>query len=196
MRKEAEQVQIESRAEWRAWLAKNHERDDGIWLVSFKKHTGDRYVAYDDIVEEALCFGWVDSLPRKLDDKRSMLYISPRRKGSPWSGLNKRRIAKLAKQGLMTPAGEAQVAQSKADGTWTIYDEIEELVIPDDLNSALDENPTAREHFEAFSDSSKKGILWWIKSAKREATREKRISETVRLAAINVKANHPEARGK
>lgn len=196
MSKNAERVQIESRAEWRAWLAEHHAQDEGIWLVTFKKHTGDRYVAYDDVVEEALCFGWVDSLPRKLDDERSMLYISPRRKGSPWSGLNKRRIAKLNKQGLMMPPGEVQVEQAKADGTWTVYDEIEDLVIPNDLDSALDKNPTAREHFNAFSDSSKKGILWWIKSAKRDATRKKRVSETVRLAEMNVKANYPEAKGK
>jgi uncharacterized protein YdeI (YjbR/CyaY-like superfamily) len=184
-------VQVESRAEWRQWLAENHTQPDGIWLVTFKKHMWEKYLPYDDIVEEALCFGWVDSLPRKLDDDRTMLYISPRRKGSPWSRLNKTRVEALIAADLMTDAGMALIEQAKADGTWTIYDEVEDLIIPPDLAAALDANPQAKQHFTAFSDSSKKGILWWIKSAKRPATRQKRIDKTVALAEQNIKANHP-----
>ena len=120
-----------------------------------------------------------------------MLYISPRRKGSPWSLLNKSRVEALLAAGLMTDAGMALIEQAKTDGTWTIYDEVEELIIPPDLATALDAKPQAKQHFTAFSDSSKKGILWWIKSAKRPATRQKRIDETVDLAAQNIKANHP-----
>jgi uncharacterized protein YdeI (YjbR/CyaY-like superfamily) len=191
MSNNAGRVQVESRAQWRAWLAENHTQADGIWLVTFKKQMGDKYLPYDDIVEEALCFGWVDSLPRKLDDERTMLYISPRRKGSPWSRLNKTRVEKLIAAGLMTEAGMTLIEQAKADGTWTIYDEVEDLIIPPDLAAALAANPDAQKHFAAFSDSAKKGILWWIKSAKRAATREKRINETVRLAAQNIKANFP-----
>jgi uncharacterized protein YdeI (YjbR/CyaY-like superfamily) len=192
--KEFERVQIESRAELRAWLEANHRREESIWLVTFKKHVADKYVPWDDVVEEALCFGWIDSLPRKLDGERSMLLLSPRRPGSPWSGLNKRRVEKLLAEGLLMPPGLAAIEQAKADGSWTVYDEIEDLVIPDDLAAALAKNETAAANFKAFSDSSKKGILWWIKSAKRAATREKRIAETVYLAEHKVKANHPEAR--
>ena len=192
--KEFERVQIESRAELRAWLEANHRREESIWLVTFKKQVAEKYVPWDDVVEEALCFGWIDSLPRKLDRERTMLLMSPRRPGSPWSGLNKRRVEKLLAEGLMMPPGLAAIEQAKADGSWTVYDEIEELVIPDDLAAALAENETAAANFKAFSDSSKKGILWWIKSAKRAATRAKRIAETVYLAEYKVKANHPEAR--
>ncbi len=191
MKKQFEQVQVESRAAWRAWLAGNHTQTEGIWLVTFKKHVKDKYLPYDDIVEEALCFGWIDSLPRKLDEDRTMLFLSPRRPKSPWSGLNKRRIEKIMAEGLMMPPGQAMIDQAKEDGSWSLYDDIEALVIPPDLAAALEANSAARKYFDRFSDSSKKGILWWIKSAKRPATRQKRIAETVALAAQNIKANHP-----
>ncbi len=191
MSNNAERVEVTSRTEWRDWLARNYTQPEGIWLVTFKKQIPEKYLPYDVIVEEALCFGWVDSLPRKLDDERTMLYISPRRRGSPWSRLNKTRVAHLIDAGLMTEAGMALIEQAKADGTWTVYDEVEDLIIPPDLAAALAANPTAERNFIAFSDSSKKGILWWIKSAKRAPTRQTRIDETVRLAVDNIKANHP-----
>lgn len=192
--KEFEQVQVESRAELRSWLQENHTRSESIWLVSYKKHVADKYVSWNEIVEEAICFGWIDSLPRKLDADRSMLLLSPRRPGSPWSRLNKQRVAKLEAAGLLAEPGRAAIARAKEDGSWTVYDEIEALVIPDDLAEALDGDEIARQHFEAFSDSSKKGILWWIKSAKRDSTRQRRIADTVRLARHNIRANFPEAR--
>lgn len=192
--KEFERVQVENREELRAWLEANHKREESIWLVTFKKHVTDKYILWDDVVEEAICFGWIDSLPRKLDEERTMLLLSPRRPGSPWSRINKQRVAKMIDDGLMRPPGLAVIEEAKADGSWTIYDEIEDLVIPGDLAAALAENETAAAHFDAFSDSSKKPILWWIKSAKQPATREKRIAETVRLAEHNIRANHPEAR--
>lgn len=192
--KEFEQVQVESRAELRTWLQSNHMRTESIWLVTYKKHVPDKYVSWDEIVREALCFGWIDSLPRKLDADRSMLLLSPRRPGSPWSGRNKRHIEELLAQEKMTPAGLAIIERAKQDGSWTVYDEIEALVIPRDLEQALAEDDTAVANFNAFTDSSKKGILWWIKSAKRPQTRQKRIAETAFLAAHNIRANHPEAR--
>lgn len=187
-------VEIDSREALRAWLAQNHERTDGVWLVTYKKHCGDRHVPYDAVVEEVLCFGWIDSLPRKLDADRTMLFLSPRRPGSPWSGVNKKRIAALSNAGRIAPAGQAKIDAAVADGSWTLLDDVEDLVIPNDLAAALDAEPGARRHFEAFPDSSKKGILWWIKSAKRDATRAKRIRETATLAAQNVRANHPRDR--
>jgi len=192
--KEFERVEINSRAELRSWLTANHTQIESIWLVTYKKQLPDKYVPWDDIVEEVLCFGWIDSVPRRLDEERTMLLLSPRRKGSPWSRINKQRIEKLLAADLIMPPGLAAIDQAKQDGSWSIYDEVEELIMPPDLASTLSKNAAARTHFEEFSDSSKKGILWWIKSAKRDTTRQKRIDETVLLAAHNVRANHPEAK--
>ncbi|NEQ51370.1 MAG: hypothetical protein F6K11_14725 [Leptolyngbya sp. SIO3F4] len=188
--KQFEQVEVTSREQWRTWLANNHIQTDSIWLVTYKKHTGSRYLPYDDIVEEALCFGWIDSLPRKLDDDRTMLLLSPRRPKSPWSKLNKDRVTKMLAQNLMTPAGQAKIDQAKADGSWSFLDDVEALIIPEDLATALEANPQAKSYFAAFSPSSKKGILQWIKSAKQTTTRENRIRKTVDLAAQNIKANN------
>ena len=187
--KQFEQVEVTGRDQWRTWLANNYTQTDSIWLVTYKKHTGSRYLPYDAIVEEALCFGWIDSLPRKLDKDRTMLLLSPRRPKSPWSKLNKDRITKLLEQNLMTPAGIEKIDQAKADGSWSFLDDVEALIIPDDLAAALEENLQAKAYFEAFSSSSKKGILQWIKSAKQITTRENRIKKTVELAAQNIKAN-------
>ena len=185
--KQFEQVEVTSREQWRTWLTNHHTQTESIWLVTYKKHTGSRYLAYDDIVEEALCFGWIDSLPRKFDADRTMLLLSPRRPKSPWSKLNKDRVAKILSQGLMTPAGQVKIDRAKADGSWSFLDDVEALVIPDDLADALAENSKAKQYFEAFSPSSKKGILQWIKSAKRANTRQRRIEKTVDLAAQNIK---------
>ena len=184
-----EQVEVTSRDQWRTWLANNYTQADSIWLVTYKKHTGSHYLPYDAIVEEALCFGWIDSLPRKLDADRTMLLLSPRRPKSPWSKLNKDRVTKMLEQGLMTSAGQEKIDQAKADGSWSFLDDVEAMIIPDDLAVALESNSQAKTYFEAFSPSSKKGILQWIKSAKQAATREKRIKKTVEMAAQNVKAN-------
>ena len=191
---EFERVQVESRPELRGWLQANYHRTESVWLVTFKKHVTSKHVPWDDVVEEALCFGWIDSLPRKLDADRMMLLLSPRRRGSPWSRLNKQRIEKLLAANQIMPPGLEAIQQAKQDGSWTIYDEVEDLVIPVDLAAALALNDSAARHFYAFSDSSKKGILWWIKSAKGTDTRRTRITETVRLAEQNLRANFPEAR--
>ena len=180
--KEFERVQVENRADLRAWLSANYMREESIWLVTFKKHVAGKYIPWDDVVEEALCFGWIDSLPRKLDEERSMLLLSPRRPGSPWSRINKQRVEKLMEAGLVMPPGLKVIEKAQVDGSWTVYDEIEDLIIPNDLGAALEKNKTAAANFEAFSDSAKKAILWWIKSAKQPATRQKRIAETVQLA--------------
>lgn len=191
-----EHVTITRRAEWRAWLAANHTRTESIWLVTFKKRCGERHVPYDDVVEEALCFGWIDSHIRRVDDERSKLLISPRRPRSPWSRLNKQRVERLSAAGLITPAGWAPIEAAKVDGSWTVYDEVEELIVPPDLAAALEAVPDATARWAAFSPSSRKGILWWIKSAKRAPTRDRRIAETARLAGLGLRANFPEAKGR
>ena len=182
-------VLAETRAEWRAWLERNHE-SKGAWLVSWKKATGRPFIPYPETVDEALCFGWVDSRPNKLDDERAMRLFTPRQPKSPWSRLNKEKVARLSEQGLIAPAGERMVETAKANGSWTVYDEIENIVIPSDLAASLAEDERARGFFERFPDSSKKAALWWIKTAKKPETRAGRIAETVRAAAQNRMANH------
>jgi uncharacterized protein YdeI (YjbR/CyaY-like superfamily) len=193
---EYERVQVESRAEWRAWLAANHGRTESIWLVTFKKGSGRGTVPYDDVVEEALAFGWVDSQTRALDAERSMLLLSPRRRGSKWSRTNKERVERLLAAGLMHPAGLAKVEAAKVDGTWTALDEVETLAIPADLAQALGATSHASEKFAAFSRSSRRGILEWLSNARTEATRQKRVAEIATLAAIGIRANYPEDRAK
>jgi uncharacterized protein YdeI (YjbR/CyaY-like superfamily) len=182
--REFEQVEVRSRSALRSWLAANHARKDPVWLISHKKNSP-HYLAYDDIVEEALCFGWIDSTARSLDEMRSMLLLSPRRKASPWSKVNKARVASLARAGLIETPGWAKIEAAKKDGTWSILDDVEALVVPDDLARALKKNAAARKHFEAYPPSVKKGFLWKIKSAKKPETREKWIAKTVELAAQN-----------
>lgn len=185
-----ERYYAKDRQEWRSWLAEHHATSSGVWLIYYKKESGKPRVAYDEAVEEALCFGWVDSRPNAIDDESYMQLFSPRKPKSPWSKINKERVARLIEQGLMTPAGLAKIEAAKGDGSWNRYDEVDDLAVPNDLIQALAANETANRYFEAFSPSSKKVILWWIASAKRPETRSKRIEETVRLAEQNIKANH------
>jgi uncharacterized protein YdeI (YjbR/CyaY-like superfamily) len=182
-------VHPQTRAEWRRWLARNHARSDGVWLVSWKVATGRPVVPYADAVEEALCVGWIDSLASSLDDERRLLLMTPRRRGSAWSRLNKQRVERLTAAGLMKPAGLAAVEAAVADGSWTALDAVEDLVEPDELAAALDAEPAARASWDGFSPSARKGILAWIITAKRPETRSRRIAETVRLAAEGTTAN-------
>lgn len=178
-----------SRAEWRAWLAENHDRREGVWFVYFKKSAGKPRVTYDEAVEEALCFGWIDSVPRKLDDERSKLLFTPRKKKSVWSKPNKQRVARLIETGQMTDAGLAKIAAAQADGSWNALDASDNLEMPPDLLSTLAENAAAKMNFEAFPDSVKRVILSWIFSAKRAETRAARIAKTVSMAALNRRAS-------
>ncbi|MEM9832784.1 MAG: YdeI/OmpD-associated family protein [Bacteroidota bacterium] len=189
IRKDIPQYYPETRQQWRAWLVENHTNSDGVWLVYYKKNTNKPTVTYDEAVEEALCFGWIDSIPNKLDDKRFKQLFSPRNLKSPWSKLNKERVALLLENGSMTEAGLAKIEAAKENGYWTIYDPVEALKIPNDLQEALSANPSAESYFAAFAPTYKKGILWWIISAKRPETRQKRINKTVAMAKQNLKAN-------
>ena len=178
-----------TRAEWRAWLDANHTRPNGVWLVSYKKATGKPIIPYDEAVEEALCFGWIDSTPNKLDEERAMRWFAPRKPGTGWSRPNKERVERMIAAGLMTPAGQAKIDAAHADGSWTALDAIENLEIPPDLAAAFAGYPAARAHFEAFPRSVKRGILEWIATAKTAPTRAKRVEETARLAQENRRAN-------
>ena len=187
-------LHVETREEWRVWLERHHEESDGVWLVSWKKATGRPFVPYTESVDEALCFGWIDSRPNKIDEERAMRLFTPRNPKSIWSRINRGKVARLTEQGLMAAAGIRSVEAAKANGSWTVGDEIEDLVIPPDLASALAANEAARAFFGGFPNSSKKNILWWIKSARKPDTRAARISKTVELAAENRMANHPKGR--
>jgi uncharacterized protein YdeI (YjbR/CyaY-like superfamily) len=178
-----------TRAEWRAWLVANRARPDGVWLISHKKATGKPPFEYEEAVEEALCFGWVDSKPNKLDDERAMLWFAPRRPGAGWSRPNKERAERMIAADLMTPAGLARVEAAKRDGSWSALDAVEALEIAPDLAGALAAHPSAAGYFGAFSRSVKRGILEWIANARTPETRARRIEETARLAADNIRAN-------
>lgn len=178
-----------SRAAWRAWLEQHHTRAEGIWLITYKKATGKPRIEYGEAVEEALCFGWIDSKGNKLDDERSLLWFAPRKPRTGWSKPNKERIARLIAAGLMAPAGLAKIEAAQQDGSWTALDAVEALEIPPDLDVALAAYPDAHAHFDAFPRSAKRGILEWIVNAKTPATRAKRIEETAQLAQENKRAN-------
>lgn len=189
-----QRVAVDSLAAWRDWLSVYHAQSASVWVVTWKK--GSRlHVPYGDIRDEALCWGWVDSRPAKLDAERSMLLVSPRRPGSAWSGVNKQRVASLVALGRMAAPGMAAIERSKADGLWIALDKASALETPDDLDAALATLDAAAK-FASFPPSSRRAILEWIVTAKRPDTRAKRIGETARLAAIGLRANFPEARGK
>ncbi|MEM1125717.1 MAG: YdeI/OmpD-associated family protein [Bacteroidota bacterium] len=178
-----------TREAWRAWLERHHQRQEGVWLISYKKATGQPAVDYEAAVQEALCFGWIDSIRRRVDDERSRLYFAPRKAGSGWSRPNKQRVAQLLADGLMRPAGQAKIDAAQADGSWSALDDVENLVVPEDLAAAFARYPGSAAHWEAFPRSAKRGILEWIQTAKRAPTRAKRIEETARLAQENQRAN-------
>jgi len=186
------------RAAWRVWLVANHGTSRGVYLASWRRGSGRTSVPYEEAVEEALCVGWVDATLRTLDEERSIQWYAPRRPRSAWARSNKARVARLSAAGLMLPAGIAAVEEAKRRGTWTLLDDVENLVVPDDLAAALAANPSAREHWESFSPSARRGLLWWIHEAKRPETRERRVVETATMAARNEKANQwvpPDQRG-
>ncbi len=182
-------VTIESVDEWRNWLEANHATSPGIWLVTWEQGSGRAMVAWDAIVDDALCYGWVDSRPRAIDATRSARLLTPRKATSNWSARNKRRVEALTAEGRMEPAGLAAVHAAKANGRWSALDEVETLSEPPDLAAALDSIPNARRHWDAFPRSARRAILEWIAGARTEATRQSRIKRTVSDASQNIRAN-------
>ena len=175
-------------AAWRAWLAANSDTARGVWVASWRKGSGRDPVAYADLVEEAICFGWIDSTVNTLDDERGLQLMTPRKPKSGWTRLNRQRVADLEAQGRMTDAGRRVVAVAKANGTWTIYDSVEDLLEPDDLSEALDACTPARTAWDGFPASARKQMLWWVVSAGRPETRASRIAKIVSEAASGRRA--------
>ncbi|MDJ0826544.1 MAG: YdeI/OmpD-associated family protein [Rhodobacter sp.] len=175
---QAERVEVRTRADLRAWLAAHHGQAASVWLVIWKKHSP-HYVAFGDLVEELLCWGWVDSRTRGVDADRSSVLVAPRNPRSAWSAVNKAKVAAARASGAMTPAGEALVAAAQASGMWSFLDDVERLERPDDLTRALGPAVPA---WEAWPRSVKRGTLEWIKTAKTPPTRTKRIAEAAAAA--------------
>ena len=180
-----------TRGQWRKWLEKNHSTAPGIWMIYYKKETGKRKFDMADAVEEALCFGWIDSVAQKLDDERSMQKFTPRKPKSIWSKINKQRIEKLIEQKLMKPAGLATIERAKENGSWDTLNSsdlhTDNNSMPDDLEKALSKNKKALANFLAFPPSYRKRFLFWIDSAKTPVTKAARIKQTLLMAAANKK---------
>ena len=178
-----------NRKAWRNWLQNNHLELQKVWLLLHKKSSPDTSVNYEEAVEEALCFGWIDSKPRKKDENTFLLFFSRRKPKSVWSASNKKRLVKLIANGQMMPAGLEAIEIAKANGSWTSIDDVEAMVMPVALEKVFKKKKLAMTNFMAFPASVKKGLYQWISSAKTDATRDKRIYETVSLAEKNIRAN-------
>ena len=186
---ELQRIEPDSRAAWRDWLAANHGQAASVWLIYARKGACRPTLSLEDGIEEALCFGWIDSLPRKLDEQRSMILISPRKPRSNWSAVNKRRVERLQAAGLIAPSGAAVIAAAREDGSWHALDAVERLEVPGDLAAALSDLPPARANWDSFPASARRGILEWIGNARRAETRAARVQETAQKARIGERAN-------
>ncbi len=178
-----------NRKAWRKWLEQHHAKEQSVWLIIYRKQTGIPSVYYSEAVDEALCFGWIDSKPNKRDDESFYQFFSKRKPKSVWSLINKAKVETLLQQGLMAPAGLAVIEIAKQNGSWAALDEVDALIIPAEMEAMFRENKKAAVNFHAFPPSAKKGILQWILGAKTLPTKMKRITETVNLAAENIRAN-------
>lgn len=181
-------VIVASRAELRDWFGNNHDSLRGAWIVTVKPSSGGS-VSWSDIVEEALCVGWIDSLPRKVDQAHTSLLVTPRKATSKWSAKNKAHVADLERRGLMKADGAAAVARAKANGTWDALEDVTALLVPDDLSRAFDRHAGSRAHWDTFPPSARRGILEWLTNAKRPETRAARLEDIARLAKENRRAN-------
>jgi uncharacterized protein YdeI (YjbR/CyaY-like superfamily) len=179
-------VQVQSADELRKWLSRHHTQEDSVWLITFKKSAGDRYVSTSEVLDELVAFGWTDGIRHKVDEERTMQLISPRRT-KPWAKTYKDRAEKLIAEGRMHPAGQASIDAAKATGAWEAMQDIDALEIPDDLQAALNDQPTALANFQNFPPSTRRNILRWIAQARTEATRQRRITRIAVDAAANIR---------
>lgn len=181
-----DEIRARTRRAWRAWLAKHHRTATGVWLVFPKKATGLATVSYNDAVEEALCFGWIDGLMRPVDETCYKQMFTPRKPASAWARSNKERAARLIEQGLMTEAGRAAIETAKANGSWDTYTAADALTVPPDLRKAIAASARARKHWPEFTDSQRRTFLYWLALAKREDTRVRRIAQIVDMLANKI----------
>lgn len=172
---------------WRKWLALNHNKKEAVWLIFYKKNTPKYNLSWSDSVDEALCFGWIDSTKRAIDAEKYKQYFSKRKAKSNWSKVNKAKVETLIDQGLMKEEGYKSIELAKANGSWTVLDEIEALVVPEELKEALTNHKGAKEYFNSLSKSTRKLLLYWVHSAKRAETRQKRVLEIAENASKKLK---------
>jgi uncharacterized protein YdeI (YjbR/CyaY-like superfamily) len=184
---ELETFYPKGRKQWRQWLKKHHARKQSIWLICYKKKSNIPTVSWSEAVDEALCFGWIDSQRRSIDDEKFMQYFCRRKQKSSWSKINKAKVQYLIEEGLMTQAGFDSIEIAKNNGSWATLDEVQELKIPADLNRELRNQIKAKKYFLSLSRSDRRNILQWLVSAKRQETRLKRIAEIVELGKQNQK---------
>jgi uncharacterized protein YdeI (YjbR/CyaY-like superfamily) len=190
LNKEIETYCPQSRTDWRQWLEKNHQSKQSVWLVYYTKKSNVPSLSWSEAVDEALCFGWIDSTKKKIDDFSFMQFFSKRKPKSNWSKINKEKVQQLIDRKRMTKAGYESVETAKQNGSWIILDEVEELIIPNDLEIAFEKHKGSKEYFLSLSKSARKIILGWIALAKRQETRQKRIDEVVESAEQNLKPKH------
>lgn len=182
-------LEVRNRDAWRRWLEKNHNKEKEIWLTLFKKHSGRVGISYVDAVEEALCFGWIDGIMKRVDEEKHVQRFSPRKPDSVWSLLNKKRALKMIKEGKMTEAGLKLVDYAKKTGKWQVaYSSKTKPKLPPDLKKAFKENNIAYKNFSAFSNSQQLAYIFWVLGAKRKETREKRIKVVIEIALNNLKS--------
>jgi uncharacterized protein YdeI (YjbR/CyaY-like superfamily) len=189
-KKEIEIFYPTSLTAWREWLEKNHLSKQAVWLVFYSKFSSKQSISWSEAVDVALCFGWIDSKKIKIDVETSHQFFSRRKPNSTWSKINKEKVQKLIDNGLMTRAGSESIETAKQNGTWTVLDEVEELIIPRDLENTFEKYKGSKEYFLSFSKSGKKMILQWIVLARRPETRQKRIAEIAENAGRNLKPQH------
>jgi len=176
-----------NRSQWRQWLQQHHQQKQSIWLIYYKKQAGTTTMSRSEGIDEALCFGWIDSTARPIDDEKFMQLFTRRKTNSIWSAINKEKVARLVAEGLMMPAGELSIEIAKKNGSWAILDDAEALKIPGDLTAAFKTHPGAKAFFTGLSKTVRKGMLTWLVLAKRPETRQKRIMEIAVLAAQQLK---------
>ncbi|MCR9155468.1 MAG: YdeI/OmpD-associated family protein [Bacteroidetes bacterium] len=180
----------EGKKDWRKWLDLNHEKKEAVWVIFHKKNAPKHNLTWSESVDEALCFGWIDSTKRTVDSTRYKQYFTKRKAKSNWSKVNKDKVRSLIDQGLMREAGYKSIEVAKENGSWTILDGVEALIIPEDLKEELAKSQKAEDYYKALSNSTKKMLLYWVVSAKREETRQKRIREIAASASREVLPEH------
>jgi uncharacterized protein YdeI (YjbR/CyaY-like superfamily) len=173
----------ETKQQWREWLAENHSKKNSVWVIFYKKSAKKPSITWSEAVDEALCFGWIDSVKRKLDEERSIQFFSKRKPKSTWSRINKDKVETLSGAGLIAEAGWACIEMAKQNGSWEILDSVEDLVVPQDLEIELNARSDAMPFFMSLSKSAKKAMLQWLVMAKRPETRQKRITEIAECAS-------------
>lgn len=188
--KETETYCPKSQTDWRQWLEENHQSRQSVWLVFYTKKSNIPSLSWSEAVDEALCFGWIDSTRKKINDISFMQFFSKRKPKSNWSKINKEKVQQLTDSKRMTKQGYESVEIAKQNGYWTILDEIEEVIIPDDLETAFKKHNGSKDYFLSLSKSTRKIILSWIILVRKQETRQKRIVEVVESAALNLKPKH------